>query len=86
MNDSSSDCQLNQSEVNYCFESNEVPEFVPKVGMTFNTVEDAAKSYKDYLKVSDFSTRVRNINKKENKIKNKLITCSREGNENPKYL
>ncbi|RYR47231.1 hypothetical protein Ahy_A07g033184 [Arachis hypogaea] len=77
MNDSSSDCQLNHSKVDYCFESNEVPEmwfnsiypsfnmflcdvdeqFIPKVGMTFNTLEDAAKFYKDYSKVAGFSTR-----------------------------
>ncbi|QHO00094.1 Protein FAR1-RELATED SEQUENCE [Arachis hypogaea] len=28
-------------------------QFVPKVGMTFNTLEDAAKFYKDYSKVAD---------------------------------
>ncbi|RYQ82103.1 hypothetical protein Ahy_B10g100691 [Arachis hypogaea] len=58
MDDSTSECQLNQSEVDFEFESNEVPEpfydvdeqFVPKVGMTFNTLEDAAKFYKDYSK------------------------------------
>ncbi|RYR14656.1 hypothetical protein Ahy_B04g071318 [Arachis hypogaea] len=53
-------------------------QFVPKVGMTFNTLEDAAKFFKDYLKAADFSTRVRNTNKKGNEIKNQLITCSRE--------
>ncbi|RYR20315.1 hypothetical protein Ahy_B03g065428 [Arachis hypogaea] len=103
MNDSSSDCQLNQSEVDYYFESNEVSEvnnvvnlacdncfslliflcdvdeqFVPKVRMTFNMLEDAAKFYKDNSKAVGFSTRVRNTNKKENKIKNQFITCSRE--------
>ncbi|QHO11735.1 Transposon protein [Arachis hypogaea] len=86
MDDSTSDCQLNQSEVDFEFESNEVPEplcvveeqFVPKVGMTFNTLEDDAKFYKDYAKAADFSTRVRSTNKKENGIKNQLITYSRE--------
>ncbi|RYR37848.1 hypothetical protein Ahy_A09g042760 [Arachis hypogaea] len=87
MDDSISDCQLNQSEVDFEFESNEVPEplyvvdeqFVPKVGITFNTLEDTAKFYKDYAKAASFSTRVRSMNKKENEIKNQLITCSREG-------
>ncbi|RYR21594.1 hypothetical protein Ahy_B03g066901 [Arachis hypogaea] len=103
MYDSTSDCQLNQSEVDFETESNKVPEtfgcrsviiggisgkfgtfcgvddqFVPKVGITFNILEDAAKFYKDYSKVAGFSTRVRSTNKKENKIKNQLITCSRE--------
>ncbi|RYR14598.1 hypothetical protein Ahy_B04g071225 [Arachis hypogaea] len=58
MDDLTLDCQLNQSEVDLEFESNEVPEplcvvdeqFVSKVGMTFNTLEDAAKFYKDYAK------------------------------------
>ncbi|RYR19409.1 hypothetical protein Ahy_B03g064178 [Arachis hypogaea] len=86
MDDSSSDCQLNQGEVNYEFESNEVPEplsvvddqFVPKVGMTFTTLEDARKFYRNYAKAAGFSTRVRSINRKGNEIKNQLITCSRE--------
>ncbi|RYR09871.1 hypothetical protein Ahy_B05g078294 [Arachis hypogaea] len=94
MDDSTSDCQLNQGEVDYEFESNEVPEvsccrsgplslvddqFVPKVGMTFTTLEDAKKFYKNYAKAASFSTRVRSTNKKGNEIKNQLITCSREG-------
>ncbi|RYR14690.1 hypothetical protein Ahy_B04g071357 [Arachis hypogaea] len=101
MDDSTSDCQLNQSEVDFEFESNEVPDLtccrngcrsgspwplsvvdeqlVPKVGMTFKTLEDAAKFYKDYAKAAGFSTRVRSTNKKGNEIKNQLITCSREG-------
>ncbi|RYR62231.1 hypothetical protein Ahy_A04g019656 [Arachis hypogaea] len=53
--------------------------FVPKVGMTFTTLEDAEKFYRNYTKVADFSTRVRSTNRKENEIKNQLITCSREG-------
>ncbi|RYR10008.1 hypothetical protein Ahy_B05g078457 [Arachis hypogaea] len=87
MDDSSSDCQLNQGEVDYEFESNEVPEplsvvddqFVPKVGMTFTTLEDAGKFYRNYAKAVGFSTRVRSTNRKRNEIKNQLITCSREG-------
>ncbi|RYR42507.1 hypothetical protein Ahy_A08g038978 [Arachis hypogaea] len=47
--------------------------------MTFNTLEDDAKFYKDYVKAAYFSTRVRSTNKKGNEIKNQLITCSREG-------
>ncbi|XP_016196056.1 protein FAR1-RELATED SEQUENCE 1-like [Arachis ipaensis] len=65
MDDSISNCQLNQSEVNFETESNEVLEtfcgvddqFVPKVWMTFNTLEDAAKFYKDYSNVAGFFTR-----------------------------
>ncbi|RYR35217.1 hypothetical protein Ahy_A10g050356 [Arachis hypogaea] len=81
-----SDCQLNPGEVDYEFESNEVPEplsvvddqFIPKVGMTFTTLEDAGKFYRNYAKVAGFSTRVRSTNRKGNEIKNQLITCSRE--------
>ncbi|RYR15983.1 hypothetical protein Ahy_B04g072961 [Arachis hypogaea] len=87
MDDSTSDCQLNPGEVNYEFESNEVPEplsvvddqLVPKVGMTFTTLEDAGKFYRNYAKAAGFSTRVRSTNRKGNEIKNQLITCSREG-------
>ncbi|RYQ91473.1 hypothetical protein Ahy_B09g097366 [Arachis hypogaea] len=86
MDDSTSDCQLNQGKVDFEFESNEVPEplsvvdeqLIPKVGMTFKTLEDATKFYKDYAKAANFSTRVRSTNKKGNEIKNQLITCSRE--------
>ncbi|QHO53046.1 uncharacterized protein DS421_2g44500 [Arachis hypogaea] len=60
MDDSTSDCQLNQGEVDYEFESNEVPEalsvvddqFVSKVGMTFTTLEDAGKFYRNYAKAA----------------------------------
>ncbi|QHO12419.1 Transposon protein [Arachis hypogaea] len=75
MDDSTLDCQLNQGEVDFEFESNEILEklysislcfnmvyfaalcviddqFVPKVGMTFTTLEDAAKFYKDYAKTA----------------------------------
>ncbi|RYR18029.1 hypothetical protein Ahy_B03g062662 [Arachis hypogaea] len=125
MDDSTSDCQLNQGEVDYEFESNEVSEtlgrseffgcifeevwlsycrsgvlyqtrlgvffvfdmplsvvddqFVSKVGMTFTTLEDARKFYKNYANVAGFSTRVRSTNRKGNEIKNQLITYSREG-------
>ncbi|QHO46968.1 Protein FAR-RED ELONGATED HYPOCOTYL [Arachis hypogaea] len=104
MDDSTSDCQLNPGEVDYEFESNEVPEpvylqfmalkpvsvvddeFVPKVGMTFTALEDVGKFYRNYAKAAGFSTRVRCTNRKGNEIKNQLITCSREGNGNLKYL
>ena len=54
-------------------------ELVPKVGMTFTTLEDAGKFYRNYAKAAGFSTRVRSTNRKGNEIKNQLITCSREG-------
>ncbi|RYR12364.1 hypothetical protein Ahy_B04g069898 isoform A [Arachis hypogaea] len=84
MDDSTSDCQLNQGEVDYEFESNEPlsvvdDQFVPKVGMTFTTLEDAEKFYRNYAKAAGFSTRVWSTNRKGNEIKNQLITCSREG-------
>ncbi|RYR68480.1 hypothetical protein Ahy_A03g014973 [Arachis hypogaea] len=86
MDHSTSDCQLNPGEVDYEFESNEVPEFltscivqplsvvddelVPKVGMTFTTLEDAGKFYRNYAKAAGFSTRVRCTNRKENGVEN----------------
>ncbi|RYR54810.1 hypothetical protein Ahy_A06g030081 [Arachis hypogaea] len=87
MDPSSSDCVLNPGDVDYEFESNEVleplsvvdDELVPKVGMTFTTLEDAEKFYRNYAKAAGFSTRVRCTNRKGNEIKNQLITCSREG-------
>ncbi|RYQ99145.1 hypothetical protein Ahy_B07g087027 [Arachis hypogaea] len=54
-------------------------ELVPKVGMTFTTLEDAGKFYRNYAKAAGFSTRVRCTNRKGNEIKNQLITCNREG-------
>ncbi|QHN92904.1 Transposon protein [Arachis hypogaea] len=61
MDDSTSDCQLNPGEVDYEFESNEISEplsvvddqFVPKVGMTFTTLEDAEKFYRNYAKAAE---------------------------------
>ncbi|RYR07910.1 hypothetical protein Ahy_B05g075408 [Arachis hypogaea] len=52
--------------------------------MTFKTLEDADKFYKDYAKAAGFSTRVRSTNKKRNESKNQLITCSREGKRKSK--
>ncbi|RYR04965.1 hypothetical protein Ahy_B06g084779 [Arachis hypogaea] len=70
MDDSTSDCQP-LSVVD--------DQFVPKVGITFTTLEDAGKFYRNYAKAAGFSTRVRSTNRKGNEIKNQLITCSREG-------
>ncbi|RYR36239.1 hypothetical protein Ahy_A10g051245 [Arachis hypogaea] len=47
--------------------------------MTFTTLEDVEKFYRNYAKAAGFSTRVRSTNRKGNKIKNQSITCSREG-------
>ncbi|KAL4293290.1 hypothetical protein AHAS_Ahas18G0113300 [Arachis hypogaea] len=47
--------------------------------MTFKTLEEAEKFYKDYSKFSDFSTKIRNTTRKGDEIKNQLIVCSREG-------
>ncbi|RYR63359.1 hypothetical protein Ahy_A04g021159 [Arachis hypogaea] len=81
IDDSTSDSQLNQGEVDYEFESNEVPDplsvvddqFVPKVGMTLPPLK------MNYTKAAGFSIRVRSTNRKGNEIKNQLITRSREG-------
>ncbi|RYQ96794.1 hypothetical protein Ahy_B08g092669 [Arachis hypogaea] len=53
--------------------------FVPKVGMIFKTLEEAAKFYKHYSKLAGFSTKIRNTTQDGDKIKNQLIVCSREG-------
>ncbi|RYR48265.1 hypothetical protein Ahy_A07g034278 [Arachis hypogaea] len=74
MNDSSSDCQLNQSE----FLCDVDEQLVPKVGITFNTLEEVRKFYKNYSKFTDFSTKIWSTNKKKNEIQNQLITCIRE--------
>ncbi|QHO46940.1 Transposon protein [Arachis hypogaea] len=58
MDDSTSDCQLNQGKVDFKFESNDVHEplcviddqFVPKVGITFTTLEYVGKFYRNYAK------------------------------------
>ncbi|MED6148464.1 hypothetical protein PIB30_053394 [Stylosanthes scabra] len=58
-----------------------VEEYIPKVGMTFPTLEEDAAFCKEYAKRVGFSTKTRNTNRcKETKeIKNQLITCNREG-------
>ncbi|XP_072062173.1 protein FAR1-RELATED SEQUENCE 5-like [Arachis hypogaea] len=47
--------------------------FVPKVGMIFETLEEAAKFYKYYSKLASFSTKIRNMTRDGDKIKNQLI-------------
>ncbi|RYR34623.1 hypothetical protein Ahy_A10g049587 isoform B [Arachis hypogaea] len=83
MDHSTSDCQLNPGEVYYIRHDWPLSvvddELVPKVGMTFTTLEDARKFYRNYAKAAGFSTRVWCTNRKGNEIKNQLITCSREG-------
>ncbi|RYR50974.1 hypothetical protein Ahy_A06g026036 [Arachis hypogaea] len=54
-------------------------QFVPKVRMTFKTLEETGKFYKNYFKLASFSTKIRNTTRKGDKIKNQLIVCSREG-------
>ncbi|RYQ85181.1 hypothetical protein Ahy_B10g104672 [Arachis hypogaea] len=54
-------------------------QFIPKVGMTFKTLEKVGKFYKDYSKLADFSIKIKNTTRKGDEIKNQLITCSREG-------
>ncbi|MED6111904.1 hypothetical protein PIB30_056627 [Stylosanthes scabra] len=56
-------------------------EYVPKVGMTFETVVEVELFYKAYAKRAGFSTKIRNSNrcKEAKEIKNQLITCNREG-------
>ncbi|RYQ99067.1 hypothetical protein Ahy_B07g086921 [Arachis hypogaea] len=86
MNDSTLN-QLNESDLDYSSESYQAEEtrcvvdeqFVPKIGMTLKTLEEAGKFYKNYSKLAGFSTKIRNMTQKEDEIKNQLIVCSREG-------
>ncbi|RYR28479.1 hypothetical protein Ahy_B01g052613 [Arachis hypogaea] len=48
------------------------------VEITFKTLEEARKFYKDYSKLASFSTKIKNTTRKGDEIKNHLITCSRE--------
>ncbi|MED6174636.1 hypothetical protein PIB30_070962 [Stylosanthes scabra] len=68
------------SEMNLIF-CDVVEEYIPKAGVTFPTVEEAAAFYKEYAKRAGFSTKIRNTNRcKETKeINNQLITSNREG-------
>ncbi|RYR53560.1 hypothetical protein Ahy_A06g028738 [Arachis hypogaea] len=47
--------------------------------MTFKTLEKARKLYKSYSKLANFSTKIKNMTRKGDKIKNQLFICSREG-------
>ncbi|RYR15967.1 hypothetical protein Ahy_B04g072935 [Arachis hypogaea] len=86
MNDSTSN-QLNENDLVYSSETNHADEtscvvdekFVPKVGIIFKILEEAAKFYKHYSKLAGFSTKIRNMTRDGDKIKNQLIVCTREG-------
>ncbi|RYR25236.1 hypothetical protein Ahy_B02g058896 [Arachis hypogaea] len=47
--------------------------------MIFKTLEEAAKFYKHYSKLAGFSTKIKNMTRDGDKIKNQLIVCTREG-------
>ncbi|RYR29231.1 hypothetical protein Ahy_B01g053583 isoform A [Arachis hypogaea] len=47
--------------------------------MTFKTLEEVEKFYKDHYKLANFYTKIRNTTLKGDEIKNQLITYSREG-------
>ncbi|RYR56583.1 hypothetical protein Ahy_A05g022273 [Arachis hypogaea] len=86
MNDSTSN-QLNESILDYSSKTNQEDKtrcvvderFVAKVGMIFKTLQEGRKFYKNYFKLSSFSTKIRNTIQKGDEIKNQLIVCSREG-------
>ncbi|XP_015955930.1 protein FAR1-RELATED SEQUENCE 5-like [Arachis duranensis] len=85
MNESTSN-QLNENDLDYSSKMNQADEtrcvmneqFVPKVGMILKTLEEAGKFYKNYSKLASFSTKIRDMNRGGDKIKNRLIVCSRE--------
>ncbi|RYR16477.1 hypothetical protein Ahy_B04g073506 [Arachis hypogaea] len=86
MNESTSNhlnnCNLDDSSETHQFNETSCvvdEKFVPKVGMIFKTLEEAAKFYKHYSKLAGFSTKIRNMTRDGDKIKNQLIVCSREG-------
>ncbi|MED6174749.1 hypothetical protein PIB30_071984 [Stylosanthes scabra] len=56
-------------------------EYIPKVGMTFETLEEAGLFYKEYAKRAGFSTKIRNTNRSKctKEAINQLITCNKEG-------
>ncbi|KAL4294087.1 hypothetical protein AHAS_Ahas18G0193000 [Arachis hypogaea] len=54
-------------------------QFVPKVEITFKTLDEVGKFYTDYSKFTGFSTKIRNTTRKGDEIKNQIITCNREG-------
>ncbi|RYR53961.1 hypothetical protein Ahy_A06g029208 [Arachis hypogaea] len=88
MNDLTSN-QLNDNDLIYSSETNDADEiwitrcvvdekFVPKVGMTFKTLEEVGKFYKHYSELAGFSTKIRNTTRDGDNIKNQLIVCTRE--------
>ncbi|MED6152152.1 hypothetical protein PIB30_089184 [Stylosanthes scabra] len=88
MEASSSDPSVELSSDHSC-ESNNTEEFscdvdeqyVLKVGMLFQSLEEARNFYRDYAKLAGFAIRIRNTNKsnKSNEILNQLLSCNREG-------
>ncbi|MED6131908.1 hypothetical protein PIB30_014354 [Stylosanthes scabra] len=55
--------------------------YIPKVGVTFETLEEAGLFYKEYAKRAGFFTKIRNTNKSKftKEAINQLIICNREG-------
>ncbi|RYQ90944.1 hypothetical protein Ahy_B09g096864 isoform D [Arachis hypogaea] len=80
MNESTSN-QLNECDLDYSSETHQFDKtscvvdkrFLPKVGMVFETLEEAAKFYKHYSKLIGFSTKIGNTTQDRDKIKNQLI-------------
>ncbi|MED6116673.1 hypothetical protein PIB30_102426, partial [Stylosanthes scabra] len=70
MEPSSSDASMELNSDNSC-ESNNTEEFlcdvdeqyVPKVGMLFQSLEEARNFYRDYAKHAGFAIKIRNTNK-----------------------
>ncbi|MED6133644.1 hypothetical protein PIB30_030039 [Stylosanthes scabra] len=75
---SDNSCDLSNTEQFSC----DVDEdYVPKVGMFFESLEKARNFYRDYAKRAGFTIKIRNTNKckKSNEILNQLLSCNREG-------
>ncbi|RYR72323.1 hypothetical protein Ahy_A02g006520 [Arachis hypogaea] len=71
--------QLNECDLDNSFETCVLDEkFVPKVGMIFKTLEEVGKFYKHYSKLAGFSTKLWNMTRDGDKIKNQLILCTKE--------
>ncbi|RYR79429.1 hypothetical protein Ahy_A01g004239 [Arachis hypogaea] len=66
------------NQLNECDYSSKTHQF-DEVGMIFETLEEAVKFYKHYSKLAGFSTKIKNTTRDGDKIKNKLIVCTREG-------
>ncbi|MED6135166.1 hypothetical protein PIB30_043698 [Stylosanthes scabra] len=73
---SDNSCDLSITKQFFCDE-----QYVPKVGMFFESLEKARDFYKDYAKRAGFAIKIRNTNKskKSNEILNQLLSCNREG-------